>query len=177
MNSNVRHSNRMDRLEIPSNPKTKMHSFIGFGALCGFVYVTTLAFEVAQTSSGIQSVLTWGFTIAMAGFTLRFLALIFENSSIHLVASKPPLLVSKKTWFGKFTAKSSLEIKGGAWVRARREVMDSDVLVVEVGTHGYQTTTIKCYPYSESNIPIAAILCSEIAEFLALEDKGYKNHA
>ena len=167
----------MDRMEIPSNPKTMKHTLVLIAALCCFVYVNTLALEVAQTSSGIQSVLTWGFAIAMAAFTLRFLALLFEKTSIHLVASKPPFLVTKKTWFGKFTAKKKLEIQGGAWVRARREVIDSDLLVVEVGTNGYQTTTINCYPYSESRIPIATTLCSEVAEFLVLEDKGYKNHA
>ncbi|MBK8894545.1 MAG: hypothetical protein IPN64_11005 [Propionivibrio sp.] len=164
-------------MEIPNNLNTKKGTVVLVAALCGFVYVTSLALEVAQTSSGIQSVLTWGFAIAMAAFALRFFALLFEKSSIHLVASKPPLLVTKKTWFGKFTAKKQLEIMGGAWVRARREVMDSDSLVVEVGTNGYQTTTIKCYPYSERNIPIATTLCSEIAEFLVLEDKGYKNYA
>lgn len=162
---------------IPNNPKAKKHTPVLIAALCCFVYVNTLAFGVAQTSSGIQSVLALGFSTAMAVFTLRLFALLFEKRASHLVASKPPMLVTTTTWLGKFTAKKCLEIKGAAWVRTRRFSNETDVLLVEVGTYGYQTTTIICSPYSESNIRIATSFCSEIAKFLMLEDKGYVNYA
>ena len=167
----------MDRMVIPNNPKTKKNTLVLIAALCCFVYVNTLAFEVAQTSSGIQLVLTWGFATAMAVFTLRLFALLFEKRASHLVASKPPVFVTTTTWFGKLTIRKCLEIKGAAWVRTRRFSNETDVLLVEVGTYGYQTTTIICNPYSESNIPIATSFCSDIAKFLMLEDKGYVNYA
>lgn len=158
-------------------PKTKMYSLALLAGLCSFVYVITLAVEVARTSSGIQALLGWAFAMAMAIVTLRVLALLFENTSRHLVASRPPLLVTKSTWFGKFSTGKRLEIEDAVWVRTRRVVIDTDVLLVEIGTHGYRTTTVKLYPYSESNIPLATALCAEIAAFLKLEDKGYVNYA
>ena len=87
------------------------------------------------------------------------------------------MLVTKSTWFGKFSTGKRLEIEDAVWVRTRRVVIDTDVLLVEIGTHGYRTTTVKLYPYSESNIPLATALCAEIAAFLKLEDKGYVNYA
>lgn len=164
-------------MEIPSMPKTKMYSITLLASLCSFVYVITLAVEVARTSSGIQALLGWAFAMGMAIVTLRVLALLFGNTSRHLVASRPPSLVTKSTWFGKFSTGKRLEIEDAVWVRTRRVVIDTDVLSVEIGTHGYRTTIIKRYPYSKSNIHLATALCAEIVTFLKLEDKGYVNYA
>ena len=171
------HFKRMDRMKIPGSLKTKQHALWIITAFCCLGYASTLAFEAALKSSGSKSLLALSFAIPALVLTLRFLALLFEETTIHLVSSKPPLLVTNKIWLGKFSTTKKLEILGGAWVRTRREVIDSDLLVVEIGTNGYQTTAIKYYPYSEDNIPIAKNLCSEIANFLALEDKGYRIHA
>ena len=167
----------MDRMKIPGSLRTKKHTLALITVFCCFACVSTLAIEAALTSSGIKSLLALSFAMPMLALTLRFLALLFEKTTSHLIASKPPLLVTNRIWLGNFSTTNKLEIRGGAWVRARREVGDSDLLVVEVGNNGYQTTAIKCYPYSESNISIATTLCSEIANFLALEDKGYRNLA
>jgi hypothetical protein len=63
---------------------------------------------------------------------------------------------------------------GAAWVRVN--YVDDMRLAIEVGTHGHQTKTITSLPYSESNIPVAEGLCTEVAEFLSLTNKGYRAH-
>ena len=165
------------KMEITSRTTTKTHRFVLIGVLCGLAYMITRILDLARALTGADRLFGWGFAIAMTALTLRCIFFLFETTSRHLTASKPPTLVTTRTWFGKFTTRKQLEIKNSAWVRARRESMETDLLIVEVGTYGYQTTAINWYPYSENNIPLATGFCTEVAEFLRLEDKGYVNYA
>ncbi|KAB2910595.1 MAG: hypothetical protein F9K30_22480 [Dechloromonas sp.] len=108
-----------------------------------------------------------GLIVAIAGATQRL--------SIAVIGSSPPLLITKHTWFGKFSSVKRQPMKDARWVRVN--YVDEMRLAVEVGTYGHQITTVTSLPYSEQNIPVAERLCSNVAQFLGLENKGYRAHA
>jgi hypothetical protein len=104
------------------------------------------------------------------------IALFFGSlkSSVALQVSEPPLLISTRTWFGNFKTTKRIPLKNVAW--ARVIYADEMLLSVEVGTHGHQTTSVLCVPYSEQNIPVAEQLCQNVASALRLENKGYHRY-
>jgi hypothetical protein len=104
------------------------------------------------------------------------IALFFGSleSSVALQVSKPPLLITTRTWFGKLKTTKRIPLNNVAW--ARVIYTDEMLLSVEVGTHGHQTTSVVCVPYSEQNIPVAEQLCEKVASALRLENKGYHRY-
>jgi len=111
--------------------------------------------------------LIFGGLLALAVWTLR--------TSVTLIVGDPPIVETTRTWFWRLSTSKRLPLERAAWSRV--VYADDMLLAIEIGTHGHQTTTVMCVPYSEANISIAENLCKRVATALHLENKGYHHHA
>lgn len=102
-----------------------------------------------------------------------FSALYFggQSSSIVLELSNPPILVRTRVWFGKYRRETRTRLNSVAWVRAI--YADDCLLSIEAGTHGHETTSMVCIPYSTDNISVAERMCAEISDALHVPNKGF----
>lgn len=65
-----------------------------------------------------------------------------------------------------------------SWARVRLDGNAHDQLFVELGTSGYETIEIFVHPYDNGGgLSEAKRICNEVAEGLALQNKGYKEMA
>lgn len=115
----------------------------------------------------ITAVVTLIILIAIVGFTKRC-SLDGPSHSITLSTQLFGLQIQQKT----------LSTLQAVWVRARLAGGYQTAIIVEIGTHGYETTQlIKMSSKSGKNIPRAEEVCSQVALHLGLENKGYKGLA
>jgi hypothetical protein len=113
------------------------------------------------------------FATASALLICMFSGLYFggQSSSIALQLSMPPILVRTRVWFGKYQRETRTPLNNIAWVRV--VYADDCLLSIEAGTHGHETTSLVCIPYSTDNISVAERLCSEISDALHVTNKGF----
>lgn len=116
----------------------------------------------------------WELFPQWAGLTLLFLVLtIRHNEQITLVASTPPRVEVRHSWFGRWILITSKPLTDVAWVGIRRGYDNTGTIHIEAGTRDYQTTSIVGLPEDVDSINQALSLCSQIAAFLQIQDRGF----
>ena len=145
-------------------------------ALVAGLVVVYLAFHARQKFLPVLDESLFSPVDLLAPILGALIALYFGTleSSVAIEVSEPPLLITTRTRFGKFKSTKRTALTNVVW--ARVVYAEEMLLSVEVGTHGYQTTSIVCVPYSEQNIPVAEQLCAKVASALRLENRGYHRY-
>ncbi len=96
----------------------------------------------------------------------------------NALGASPKFVTTYTTFLGWAVREKHKELSGVAWVRARVAGGWQTCLIVEVGTHGYETTELLKLAYkSGKNISVAESCCEQIAQHLDIENKGYKGLA
>ncbi|WP_091196054.1 hypothetical protein [Formivibrio citricus] len=96
----------------------------------------------------------------------------------NALAASPKFVATYTTFLGWLVREKHKELSGVAWVRARVAGGWQTYLIVEVGTHGYETTELLKLAYKTGkNISVAESCCEQIAQHLEIENKGYKGLA
>ncbi len=99
---------------------------------------------------------------------------LLAKKRTYLLASHPPTFITEKTWFWKLSRTKKQILDGAAWVRVTSQNPEyASALRVEIGTRGYITTMIHVRRYSDNDISICKDICSQVAQFLKLENRGY----
>ncbi len=126
----------------------------------------------AGTTFGIliRSLIVAAFAWLVAAIGVDILAI----KRTYLLASHPPTFITEKTWFWKLRRTKKQVLDGAAWVRVISQNPEyASPLRVEIGTRGYITTMIHVRRYSENDISICKDICSQVAQFLKIENRGY----
>lgn len=110
------------------------------------------------------------------------LFIFMTRLEITLAVEEAPIRIKTYKWFGKFESTRRKSLLNIVWARvAPGGSAKLPTICVEVGTYGYVTTIVFSQPLS----PVAAEkgaaileakeMCTKVAEFLKIEDKGFTN--
>lgn len=110
-----------------------------------------------------------------------YLIVASPRQSIVIFNSSPPALVRTRQSFGIFQSTNRTPLHRAAWVQIKDwGTGRSPKLIVEIGSHDYLTTTVLSVDHPVLSIPEAErtieelkTLCTRVADFLQIEDKGF----
>jgi hypothetical protein len=157
------------RLDLRQNDTAPWYSVAFLTGVSG--YGAYALHSLAREMHGPVALLLWAFAIAFLALTIRAAVLPFERRCVYLRAARPPELVKSTSWFGKFTLTKNVPLPEAICVRARDEY--DSLIAIEVEMRRGQLATIMCMPYGRESVLEAIAVCSDIARFLTIEDRGY----
>lgn len=164
----------MDRLELPvikGSPAPISSIAISFMAAVAYS-LRAVHHAPAGTTFGI---LIRSLTVAAFAWLVAAIGMdILAKKRTYLLATHPPAFLTEKTWFWKLRRTKKQALDGAAWVRVISGNPEyPSPLRIEIGTRGYTTTMIHVRRYSDGDISICKDICSQVAQFLKIEDRGY----
>lgn len=130
------------------------------------------AWSLVSGHLAIGSVLVASLLLALA---LVVLGGFRRQVSLRL---NPKMAESQLYFYGKKVSVRRDDLSRGAWVRARNAGSHFTEVLVEVGTYGYQTTTLVKLSYRlGKGVPAAEECAQSVSSFLGVPNKGYKGRA